>query len=323
MILQAIYEQEFLSCSYGYRPEIGARDAVEKLSARLQFGKFGYVVEADIKSFFDQIEHEWLLRMLEERIDDRPFLGLIGKWLKAGVLEEDGEVLKPKAGTPQGGSVSPVLANIYLHYVLDLWFEKVVKRHCQGEVLMIRYADDYVCLFQYKREVERFFRVLPKRLSKFGLELAPDKTRIIKFNRFRNENGERFCFLGFEFYWGTSRRGKAELYARTSRKKLHSSVSEFADWCRRHRHLGNRKIFSMVNAKLRGHYNYFGVRCNYKSLYSYFYRAMMMLRKWLNRRSQRRSCNWSKFRQLQKIYRIESPRIVVKPPRPAQLLLPC
>ena len=322
LILQAIYEQDFLSCSYGYRPKIGARDAVEELSARLQFGKFGYVVEADIKSFFDQIEHEWLLRMLEERVDDRPFLQLICKWLKAGVLEEDGEVLKPEAGTPQGGSVSPVLANIYLHYVLDLWFEKVVKRHCQGEVLMIRYADDFVCLFQYRREAERFFRVLSQRLAKFSLKLAPDKTRIIRFNRFRNTNGKRFCFLGFEFYWGTSRKGKAQLYARTSRKKLQSSVAEFADWCRRHRHLGNRKIFAAVNAKLRGHYNYFGIRCNYQSLHSYFYRVRKILHKWLNRRSQRRSCSWEKFWNLLKIYNIERPRIVTKPPRSAQLLLP-
>ena len=323
LILQAIYEQDFLSCSYGYRPKIGARNAVEELSARLQFGKHGYVVEADIKSFFDQIAHEWLLRMLKERVDDRPFLHLIRKWLKAGVLKEDGEVLMPEAGTPQGGSVSPVLANIYLHYVLDLWFEKVVKRHCQGEVLMIRYADDFVCLFQYRREAERFFRVLPQRLAKFSLKLAPDKTRIIRFNRFRNTNGKRFCFLGFEFYWGTSRKGKAQLYTRTSRKKLQSSVAEFAEWCRRHRHLGNRKIFSAINAKLRGHYNYFGVRCNYRSLNSYFRQAMVILRKWLNRRSQRRSCSWPKFSRLQKIYRVEWPRIVIKPPRPAQLLLPC
>jgi len=323
LILQAIYEQEFLSCSYGYRPKIGAGNAVQELSARLQFGKHGYVVEADIKSFFDQIAHEWLLRMLEERVDDRPFLRLIGKWLKAGVLEEDGEVLQPEAGTPQGGSVSPVLANIYLHYVLDLWFEKVVKKHCQGEVLMIRYADDFVCLFQYQREAERLFRELPQRLAKFSLMLAPDKTRIIRFNRFRNTNGKRFCFLGFEFYWGTSRKGKAQVYARTSRKKLQSSVAEFAEWCRRHRHLGNRKIFSAVNAKLRGHYNYFGIRCNYKSLRSYFYRVMKILHKWLNRRSQRRSCSWAKFWNLLKIHHIAWPRIVIKPPGPAQLSLPC
>jgi group II intron reverse transcriptase/maturase len=321
LILQAIYEQDFLSCSYGYRPDVGARDAVEALSARLQFGKFGYVVEADIKSFFDRIEHDWLLRMLEERVDDRPFLQLIRKWLKAGVLEEDGEVILPEAGTPQGGSVSPVLANIYLHYVLDLWFEKVVKKHCQGEVLMVRYADDYVCLFQYQQESERFFRELPRRLVKFGLELAPDKTQILRFSRFRIEHGKRFCFLGFEFYWGTSRKGRPQLYARTSRKKLQSSVAEFSDWCKRHRHLGNRKIFAALNAKLRGHYNYFGVRCNYRSLRRFYHRVLRVLQKWLNRRSQRRSCNWEKFWYLTKLYRVERPRIVIKPR--TQLPLPC
>jgi RNA-directed DNA polymerase len=275
----------------------------------------------DIKSFFDRIEHDWLLRMLEERVDDRPFLQLIRKWLKAGVLEEDGEVIMPEAGTPQGGSVSPVLANIYLHYVLDLWFEKVVKKHCQGEVLMVRYADDYVCLFQYQQESGRFFHELPKRLAKFGLELAPDKTQILRFSRFRIEHGKRFCFLGFEFYWGTSRRGKPQLYARTSRNKLQSSVAEFSDWCKRHRHLGNRKIFAALNAKLRGHYNYFGVRCNYRSLRRFYYRVLRVLQKWLNRRSQRRSCNWEKFWYLTKLYRVERPRIVIKPR--TQLPLPC
>ena len=321
LILQAIYEQDFLPCSYGYRPDVGARTAVEALSARLQFGKFGYVVEADIKSFFDRIEHDWLMRMLEERVDDRPFLQLIRKWLKAGVLEEDGGVIKPEAGTPQGGSVSPVLANIYLHYALDLWFEKVVKRHCRGEVLMVRYADDYVCLFQFRQESVRFFRALPKRLAKFGLELAPDKTQILRFSRFRIEKGKRFCFLGFEFYWGTSRKGRAQLYARTSRKKLRSSVAGFTDWCRRHRHFGNRKIFAALNAKLRGHYNYFGIRCNYKSLRSFYFRVLRALQKWLNRRSQRRSCNWEKFWNLVKVYRVQRPRIVIKPWK--QLSIPC
>lgn len=323
LILQAIYEQDFLPCSYGYRPNTGARNAVEALSAGLQFGKYGYVVEVDIKGFFDNIEHEWLMRMLEERVDDQPFLQLIRKWLKAGVLEEDGWVLKPEAGTPQGGSVSPVLANLYLHYVLDLWFERVVKRKCEGQLGVIRYADDFVCLFQYKHEADRFFRVLPNRLAKFGLKPAPEKTKIIRFNRFRNNSEKRFGFLGFEFYWGISRKGKAQLYACTSRKKLQNSVAEFADWCRRHRHLGNRKIFTMVNAKLRGHYNYFGVRGNYVSLKSYFYQVMKILSRWLNRRSQRRSCSWNKFWHLLKLYRIEKPRIVNRPSRPVQLLLPC
>ena len=320
LILQAIYEQDFLSFSYGYRLKTGARDAVEELSARLQFGKTGYVVEADIKGFFEHIDHEWLIKMLEERVDDKSFLQLIRKWLKAGILAENGEVIKPEAGTPQGGSVSPVLANIYLHYVLDLWFEKVVKRYSEGEAMVFRYADDFVCLFQYKKDADRFFNVLPDRLARFGLEVAPDKTRIVRFNRFRNKGGKRFSFLGFEFYWGTSRKGRAQLYVRTSSKKLQNCVAEFADWCKRHRHLGNRKIFSLVNAKLRGHYNYFGIRCNYRRLKSYFQRVKFILKKWLNRRSQRRSCNWSKYSKLEKIYHIERPRIVRKPPRQKQLL---
>ena len=319
LILQAIYEQDFLSCSYGYRLGTGARDAVEHVSRRLQFGKTGYVVEADIKGFFDHIDHEWLIRMLEQRVDDRAFLQLIRKWLKAGILAENGKVIKPEAGTPQGGSISPVLANVYLHYALDLWFEKVVKRYGEGESGMVRYADDFACLFQYKKDAERFFHTLPERLAKFSLEVAPDKTRIIKFNRFRNKGGERFSFLGFEFSWGTSRKGRAQLYARTSVKKLRSSLADFSDWVKQHRHMGNRKIFAVANAKLRGHYNYFGIRCNYEQLNSYFLQVRRLLQKWLNRRSQRRSCNWSKFSNLETIYRLERPHIVSRPPSQRQL----
>lgn len=321
LILQAIYEQDFLPCSYGYRPKMGARDAARELSTRLYFGKISYVVEADVKGYFDNIDHKWMIKMLEERVDDHAFLQRIRKWLKAGVLEEDGIVKVPESGTPQGGSVSPVLANIYLHYVLDLWFEKVVKRHCHGELEIIRYADDFVCLFQYRREAEWYFQTLANRLAKFGLELASDKTRIIHFNRFHIENGKRFRFLGFEYYWGISRKEKPQLYMRTSPKKLRSILSEFTDWCRCHRHLGHRKIFTEVNAKLRGHYNYFGVPGNYVHLQKYYYLAMIILRKWLNRRSQRRSCNWPKFRKLQQIYCVETPRIVQSPPKTQQLLL--
>jgi len=319
LILQAIYEQDFLSCSYGYRLGTGARDAVEHVSRRLQFGKTGYVVEADIKGFFDHIDHDWLIRMLEQRVDDKAFLQLIRKWLKAGILADNGRVIKPEAGTPQGGSISPVLANVYLHYALDLWFEKVVRRCGDGESGIVRYADDFACLFQYSRDAERFFHTLPERLAKFSLEVAPDKTRIIKFNRFRNKDGERFSFLGFEFYWGTSRKGRAQLYARTSGKKLRSCLAEFSDWVKRYRHMGNRRVFAAVNAKLRGHYNYFGIRCNFERLKNYYLQVRRLLQKWLNRRSQRRSCNWSKFSNLETIYRLERPHIVARPPSQRQL----
>jgi RNA-directed DNA polymerase len=178
MILEAIYEPDFLPASFGYRPGVGARDAVQALGFNLQYGLFGYVVEADIQGFFSHLDHDCLKRMLRERIADESFIGLIGQWLKAGVLEPDGSFLYPEAGTPEGGVVSPILANIYLHHGLDLWFEGVVKPYCRGKVLLIRYADDFVCAFQYQGDAEAFYRVLPKRLAKFGLEVAPEKTRL-------------------------------------------------------------------------------------------------------------------------------------------------
>ena len=174
-ILGAIYEADFLSYSYGYRPRIGARDAVKALKDALQFGRFRYVVEADIKGFFDNINHAWMIRMLELRIDDRRFLRLIKKWLKAGILEEDGKVLHPITGTPQGGIVSPVLANVYLHYALDLWFEIVVKKHCRGAVYLCRYADDFVCAFEYKADADWFYSKLSERLGKFNLTLSAER----------------------------------------------------------------------------------------------------------------------------------------------------
>jgi len=218
-ILGAIYEQDFLSCSYGYRPVIGAKDAVRDITTTLVKGRYGYILDADIQGFFDHINHQWLLKMLEERIDDKPFINLIAKWLKAGVLSTDGKILHPITGTPQGGIVSPILANIYLHYVLDLWFEKKVKPDCKGEAYLCRYADDFICAFRFKGDVEEFYMALIKRLNKFGLSLSPDKTRIIRFSRF--EKGTNyFEFLGFEFRWGTSRKGKGIIKRRTSRKKL-------------------------------------------------------------------------------------------------------
>ena len=193
-LLTSIYEADFLENSYGYRPRRSAKDAVSDLRFNLQYGKYGYIVEADIKGFFDHMDHDWLLRMLKERIDDAAFLNLIRKWLKAGILDTDGKVIHPETGSPQG-VVSPVLANVYLHYALDLWMEKVVKPRCEGEVYLCRYADDFICAFRYKREAERFYEALKGRLAKFGLTLAEKKTRIIPFSRFRKEEGRYFEFL--------------------------------------------------------------------------------------------------------------------------------
>ena len=309
-ILMAIYEQDFMGCSYGYRPGVGAQDAVRDLTKELQFGRYNYVVEADIKGYFDSIDHEWLLKMLEQRIDDRAFIGLVRKWLKAGILETDGKVVHPVTGTPQGGVVSPVLANIYLHYALDVWFEKVVKPRCDGAAYLCRYADDFVCAFQYKKEAERFYRALKARLRKFGLELSEEKTNIIPFSRRRKEEKSWFEFLGFEFRWGISRNGKDIVKRRTSREKLRKSLKNFNIWCQRIRGLKLKRIIELLNVKLRGYYNYYGVIGNYKSLDEFFYQVRRILFKWLNRRSQKRSYNWEKFNRMLKIYRLEFPRIV-------------
>ena len=307
-ILEAIYEQDFLSSSYGYRPAIGAKDAVKDLSATLARGRYGYILDADLQGFFDHINHQWLHKMLEERIDDEPFVHLITKWLKAGILSTDGKVLHPVTGTPQGGIVSPILANIYLHYVLDLWFKKKVKPNCKGEAYLCRYADDFICAFRFYDDAGEFYTALIKRLNKFGLPLSSDKTRIIRFSRF--EKGTNyFEFLGFEFRWATSRKGKDMIKLRTSRKKLLSSLIKFSLWCRKCRNLRLRRIFKLLNAKLRGYYNYYGVIGNFASLQEFFRQAMKILFKWLNRRSQKRSFCFNIFNQIAKFYHIEKPRI--------------
>ena len=308
-ILEAIYEQDFLGSSYGYRPNIGAHDAVEKLTYELQFGNYNYVVEADIKGFFDNIDHEWLLKMLAERIDDKALLRLIEKWLKAGVLDTDGKVIRPETGTPQGGIISPILANVYLHYVLDVWFEKVVKRHCKGKSCIIRFADDYVCAFENQSDAQRVYEVMGKRLGKFGLELSAEKTRVISFSPNEKSGKNSFDFLGFEFRWGKDLKGKAHVKRRTARKKLRNSMKRFNEWCKENRHLRLPELFSRLNAKLRGHYNYFGVIGNYLSLEQFYYHVQKMLFKYLNRRGQRRSYNWEGFNQLIEQFQLVKPHI--------------
>jgi RNA-directed DNA polymerase len=317
-LLEAIYEQDFLSCSYGYRPRVGALEAVDQLTVKLQFGAYHHLVEADIKGFFDNLSHEWLMRMLEQRIDDQAILRLIKKWLKAGVLDTDGKVLRPGGGTPQGGIISPILANVYLHYALDLWFDRVFQRSCKGGAFLHRYADDFVCGFEREEDAQRFYSELGERLRKFGLELAVDKTRVIPFSRHRR--GETsFDFLGFEFRWGTDRKGLARLKRRTSRKKFRNSVKRVAEWCKKNRHRRLGEQFQLLNAKLRGYYNYYGVRGNYDSLNEFFQQVQRLHLKWLNRRSQRQSYNWSGYRALLRHFSLERPRIVGRP-RPYRLV---
>ena len=312
-ILTAIYEVDFLPCSYGYRLNVGVKDAIKQLDRELQFGPYGWIVEADVDNYFGSLSHEWLKRMLGERIDDGAFLRLIGKWLKAGVLDTDGTILHPEAGTPQGGNVSAVLANIYLHYVLDLWFEKVFKQSCLGQAFLIRYADDWVCAFEGREEAERFYAELGERLQKFELKLATGKTRVFRFHKIGIDGDPvgkaNFDFLGFEFRWGKDRKGKPHLKRRTSRKKLRSSLQRFTEWCKKTRHQNNATRFAKLNQKLIGYYNHYGLTGNYASLQTFFDQSKRILFKWLNRRSQKRSYTWEGFEDLLKHYKIPTPRI--------------
>ena len=309
-ILNAIYEPIFLTCSWAYRLGRDAREAVRTLTQELQFGCYDYVIEVDIKGFFDRIDHAQLMQMLELRIDDRPFLRLIRKWLKAGVLEEGGKVIHPYTGCPQGSSISPVLANIYLHYVLDVWFMTVVKSRCRARAFICRYADDVVFAFQDVEEAERFFRVLPKRLAKYGLELSAEKSRMVRFSRFQlGKNSERFDFLGFEFRWVVDHKGAPRVTRRTSRKRLRASLARVTEWVKAERHLPVRQLIEALSTRLQGHYNYYGVIGNYRSLWSYFRQAARLLMKWLGRRSQKSRMTWGKFNALLKRFPLKEPRI--------------
>jgi group II intron reverse transcriptase/maturase len=310
-LLEAIYEQDFLSCSYGYRPRVGALEAVDQLTVKLQFGGYRYVVEADIKGFFDNISHEWMMRMLAERIDDRAILRLIKKWLKAGVLDTDGQVLRPEGGTPQGGIISPILANVYLHYALDLWFVKVFQRSRSGACL-IRYADDFVCGFEREEEAHRFHGELEERLRKFGLALSAEKTRVIPFSRYGG-GATSFDFLGFEFRWGKDRQGQHRLKRRTARKKLRSSLKRAAEWCKKNRHQRVGEQFKQLNAKLHGYYNYYGVNGNYASLKEFYHQLQRLHFKWLNRRSQRPSYTWDGYFALKHHFQLARPHIIGRP----------
>ena len=313
-ILEAIYEEDFLDVSYGYRPWRGPQDAVRDLTRKLQFGRFSHIVEADIRGFFDNIDHSWMIRMLEERINDRAFLRLIKKWLKAGILDISGEVIHPATGTPQGGIVSPILANVYLHYALDLWFEKRIKRECNGEALIIRYADDFVCAFQYQQDAELFYQRLNERLEKFGLEVCPEKTRILPFSRSMLKESETFDFLGFEFRRAISRKFKPIIRRRTSRKKLRASIAAFTEWIKTNRNKKISKLMKTLSSKYRGYWNYYGVIGNYDSLKTFYYYTIRILFKWLNRRSQRLSYNWAGLKDLLKQFLIPAPRITEKYP---------
>lgn len=317
-VLEAIFEQDFLPLSYGFRPGRSCHQALKELNRIIENGKISYVVDADIRGFFDHVDHTWLMKCLEQRIADPNIKRLIVRFLKSGVME-NGKWEPSEEGTPQGGNISPLLANIYLHYVLDLWFERVVKKSVKGEAKMIRYADDFVCCFQYKEDAERFYRVLQQRLAKFGLEIAVEKSKVIAFGRFAEEDCKKkggtkpgtFDFLGFTHYCGKSREGKFRVKRKTSRKKFKAKVQAFKLWIRKARHRDIRDIWKTVHLKLKGHYRYYGVTDNGKMLNNYKREITALLFKWLNRRSQRRSFNYEEFERYLGWNPLPEPKIYV------------
>lgn len=308
-VLGAIYEQDFFETSWGYRPKRGPGQASRVLAGRLAIGKYHWIVEADIRGFFDRIDHDWMLRMLGERVNDSAFLGLITKWLKAGIMEETGEVVHPVTGTPQGGIISPVLADIYLHYALDLWFERKVRPSMKGQAMLMRYADDFVCAFENRAEAEAFMGMLSERLGKFGLELAEEKSGLIPFSRHRHKESGGFRFLGFLYHWTPTRNGNAKVQRMTDPKKLQASVAAFSEWIRGKRHQRKHRLMAQLKRKLTGYWNYYGVTGNFRSLRKFWWSMLGLLHKWLNRRSHKRSYTWKGLMACLEDFGIPKPRI--------------
>lgn len=302
LVLRQIYEADFLDCSYGYRPRRGCHDALGALGRTIQRRKVSWVVEADIRGFFDHVNHEWLMKFLELRIGDPRILRLVARFLKSGVME-DGLVHASEEGTPQGAVLSPLLSNVYLHYVLDLWFERRFRKQCQGEAYFFRYADDFVACFQYRADAVRFLTELKARLEKFHLEIEPSKTRLIQFGRFARQNAERqgqqpeeFVFLGFIHTCGQTRAGSFKVQRRTSTKKYRAKLKELKSWLRKRRsEVKTGQLLREAKRRLQGHLNYYAITDNSRMCESFRTQFQRLLYKWLNRRSQRRSYTWEQF----------------------------
>ena len=301
MLLEPVYEQDFYTFSYGFRPKRSPHDAIDALDRQLWEMRGGWVLDVDIQSFFDDIDHEKLRDLLRQRVTDGVVVRLIGKWLRAGVLE-GGVIHRATHGTPQGGVISPLLANIYLHEVLDKWFEQEVKPRLEGEAFLIRYADDAVMVFDLKTDADRVLAVLPKRFGKFGLTLHPDKTRLVRFTRPGGEGkkGDRshpgsFDFLGFTHYWGKSSGSRWVVKRKTARDRFKKALKRISQWCRRHMHLSVKEQHRLLVRKLRGHDQYYGIRGNSPSVARFHHEVRAIWRKWLDRRSQRGKMTWERF----------------------------
>jgi group II intron reverse transcriptase/maturase len=317
MVLEAVYEQDFLACSYGFRPGRGAHDALQAVWEQTMSMDGGWVLEADIEGFFDAIDHARLREVLQQRVSDGVLLRLIGKWLNAGVMEE-GAIYHPDSGTPQGGVISPLLANVFLHEVLDVWFEREVKPRLKGRASLVRYADDFVIVFVLEQDARRVEEVLGKRFAKYGLRLHPEKTRLVRFERpprgrkpERHERPETFDLLGFTLHWGKSRKGNWVVQRKTMSSRLSRARHRISMWCRDNRHLPIQEQHAALSRKLRGHDAYYGVTGNYRRLELLRLWLRRDWLKWLRRRSRAAARqNWGWMEGVLKRFPLPPPTIV-------------
>ena len=307
-VLEGIYETKFYDFSYGFRPKRKAHDAVLRVNHHIMFNKVNYILDCDIKGFFDNIEHRWMMKFLEHDIADKNFLRYIKRFLIGGILEE-GKVLTSDKGTPQGSLMSTVLANVYLHYVLDDWYAKGIKRRYKGEVYLVRYADDFVVMFQYENEARKFIVELEERMAKFGLEIEREKTRILPFGKYKGTK-ETFDFLGFTFINGKTRNNKYRVIFRTSKKKLKQKKARLKKWIYENMHEPMVKIVKKLNEKLVGHYTYYGIFSNYIGIRNYYEYAKYHFMKSMRRRSQR-PISWKRLLIFMKHIPLKVPRLYV------------
>ena len=318
-ILGAIYEPRFLNCMYGFRPNRGCHEAIKEVYQRISYGKISYIVDADIKGFFDHIDHDWMMKFLEWNIQDKNLLWLIRKYLKAGIMEQ-GKFEPTEEGSAQGSVMSPMLANIYMHNVLTLWFKLVVQREMQGECFLVNFADDFVAGFQYKWEAENYYKLLKERMEKFGLQLEDSKSRLLQSGayiaRAKQKSGEcirlqTFDFLGFTFYCGRSRKGMPYIMPKTSSKKFRQKIRDIKVWLYANRDQPLKKLMGMLNLKLIGHYRYYGISFNGRMISNYKQQVRELLFKVLNRRSDRKSYTREGFIEMLKYYPLAMPKIYV------------
>jgi RNA-directed DNA polymerase len=315
-ILNAIYEQDFLDCSYGFRPGRSPHQALDELRADICTRPTEWILEIDIKAYFDSIVREQLMEMIGKRISDGSVLRLIRKWIQVGFID-DGRLLVSETGTGQGQTISPLLANVYLHHVLDEWFEQVVKPRLRGEAHEIRFADDAIICFQYREDAEKVMDVLPKRFAKYGLTLHPEKTRLLEFGRCALGKAKRqgrkpdiFAFLGFTHICAQSRKGTFTVHVRTMSKRLRRGLNEIAQWCQAYRHEPVDQQQKTLNAKLRGHNQYYGRPTNYRGILKFYRGVQHIWRRWLSRRTRGGPISWEKYNAILRRHPLLSPRIM-------------